>query len=72
MAGQSSRRSFLPSRPKEFAVRVLLSILAVVVLLPVLLVVGIALGPAALVLLFIAGIALVTAGLLRLAGRAMH
>lgn len=52
--------------------RVLLSILAVVVLLPVLLVVGIALGPAALVLLFIAGIALVTAGLLRLAGRAMH
>jgi len=53
-------------------VRVLLSILAVVVLLPVLLVVGIALGPAALVLLFIVGIALVTAGLLRLAGRAMH
>jgi hypothetical protein len=39
-------------------VRVLLSILAVILFLPVLLLVGVALGPAALVLLFIAGLAL--------------
>jgi len=55
---------------KEFAVKVLLTILFVVVALPVLLVVGIALGPAALVMLFIVGIALITIGLLRLVDRA--
>ena len=52
--------------------KVLLTILAVVLLLPVLLIVGIALGPAALVLLFIAGIALVTVGLYRLVDKATH
>jgi len=51
-------------------VKVLLTILFVVVALPVLLVVGIALGPAALVMLFIVGIALITIGLLRLVDRA--
>jgi hypothetical protein len=55
---------------KEFAVKVLLTILFVVLALPVLLVVGIALGPAALVMLFIVGIALITVGLLRLVDRA--
>jgi hypothetical protein len=53
-------------------VKVLLTILAVVLLLPVLLVVGIAMGPAALVLLFIAGIALITVGLLQLVYRVTH
>lgn len=50
--------------------KVLLTILFVVLALPVLLVIGIALGPAALVMLFIVGIALVTVGLLRLVDRA--
>jgi hypothetical protein len=51
-------------------VKVLLTILFVVFALPVVLVVGIALGPAALVMLFIVGLALITVGLLRLVDRA--
>lgn len=50
--------------------KVLLTIFFVVLALPVLLVVGIVLGPAALVMLFIVGIALVTVGLLRVVDRA--
>jgi hypothetical protein len=50
--------------------KVLITLLLVVLALPVLLVVGIALGPAALVMLFIGGIALITVGILRLADRA--
>lgn len=42
--------------------KVLLTIVAVVLMAPVLLLVGIAMGPAALVILFIVGIALITAG----------
>jgi hypothetical protein len=42
-------------------VKVLLTIFAVVLMAPVLLLVGIALGPAALVILFIVGIALIMA-----------
>ena len=42
--------------------KVLLTIFAVVLMAPVLLLVGIALGPAALVMLFIVGIALIMAG----------
>lgn len=41
---------------------VLLTILAVVLMAPVVLLVGIAMGPAALVILFLVGIALITAG----------
>ena len=41
--------------------KVLLTIFAVVLMAPVLLLVGIAMGPAALVILFIVGIALITA-----------
>ena len=41
--------------------KVLLTIFAVVLMVPVLLLVGIALGPAALVMLFIVGIALIMA-----------
>jgi hypothetical protein len=55
---------------KEFAMKVVITLLLVVLALPVLLVVGIALGPAALVMLFIGGIALITVGILRLADRA--
>jgi hypothetical protein len=43
--------------------KTVLAILAVILMLPVLAVVGIALGPAALVLLFIGGFALIIAGL---------
>lgn len=43
--------------------KTMLAILAVILMLPVLVVVGIALGPAALVLLFIAGFGLIIAGL---------
>jgi hypothetical protein len=50
---------------------VLLTIFAVVLMAPVLLLVGIALGPAALVILFIAGIVLVIAGPVWLVDRAM-
>ena len=49
---------------------VLLTILAVVLMAPVLLLVGIALGPAALVILFVVGIALITTGEVWLVGRA--
>jgi hypothetical protein len=42
--------------------KVLLTIFAVVLMAPVLLFVGIALGPAVLVILFIVGIALIMAG----------
>jgi predicted MFS family arabinose efflux permease len=42
--------------------KVLLAIFAVVLMAPVLLLVGIALGPAALVILFIGGFALIMAG----------
>ena len=42
--------------------KVLLTIFAVVLMAPVLLLVGIAMGPAALVILFIVGIALIMAG----------
>lgn len=41
--------------------KVLLTIFAVVLTVPVLFLVGIALGPAALVILFVVGIALITA-----------
>ena len=50
--------------------KVLLTILALVVMAPVLLLIGIALGPAALVILFIVGIALIMAGLVWLVDRA--
>ena len=50
--------------------KVLLTILAVVLMAPVLLLVGIALGPAALVILFIVGIALIMAGPVWLVERA--
>ena len=50
--------------------KVLLTILFFVLALPVLLVVGIALGPAALVMLFIVGITLITVGMLRMVDRA--
>jgi hypothetical protein len=48
---------------RELAVKVLLVIVVVVLMAPVLLLVGIALGPAALVMLFIVGFALILAGL---------
>jgi predicted MFS family arabinose efflux permease len=54
----------------EFAMKVLLTILAIVLMAPVLLLVGIALGPAALVILFIVGIALIMAGPVWLVERA--
>ena len=50
--------------------KVLLTILAVVLIAPALLLVGIALGPAALVILFIVGIALIMAGPVWLVDRA--
>ena len=50
--------------------KVLLTILAVVLMAPVLLLVGIALGPAVLVILFIVGIALIMAGPVWLVERA--
>ena len=50
--------------------KVLLTIFAVVLMAPVLLLVGIALGPAALVMLFIAGFALIWAALFWLVDRA--
>ncbi len=43
--------------------KVLLTILAVVLMAPVVLIIGIALGPAALVMLFIVGFALIIAGM---------
>ncbi len=43
--------------------KVLLTILAVVLAAPVVLIIGIALGPAALVMLFIVGFALIIAGM---------
>ena len=43
--------------------KVLLTIFAVLLMAPVLVLVGIAMGPAALVILFIVGIALIMAGL---------
>jgi len=60
----------LRSIKKEFAMKVLLTIFAVVLMAPVLLLVGIALGPAALVILFIVGIALIMAGPVWLVDRA--
>lgn len=51
--------------------KVLLTILAFVLMLPTLFLIGIALGPAALVMLFIVGIALVVIALMRLVGRAI-
>jgi hypothetical protein len=50
--------------------KVLLTFVAVVLMVPVLLLVGIALGPAALVMLFIVGIALVMAAPVWLVDRA--
>lgn len=50
--------------------KVLLTILAIVLVTPALLVVGIALGPAILVVLFIVGIALVVTALAWLVDRA--
>ena len=50
--------------------KVLFTIFAVVLMAPVLLLVGIALGPAALVMLFIVGIALIMAGPVWLVDRA--
>ena len=50
--------------------KVLLTIVAVVLVAPVLLLVGIALGPAGLVILFIVGIALIMAGPVWLVDRA--
>jgi hypothetical protein len=60
----------LRSTRKEFAVKVLLTIFAVVLMAPVLLLVGIAMGPAGLVILFIVGIALIMAGPVWLVDRA--
>jgi hypothetical protein len=51
--------------------KVLLTIFAVVLMAPVLLLVGIGLGPAALVILFIVGIALIMAVPVWLVDRAM-
>ena len=50
--------------------KVLITIFAVVLMAPVLLLVGIALGPAGLVMLFIVGIALIMAGPVWLVDRA--
>ena len=50
--------------------KVLLTILAVVLVAPVVLLIGIALGPAALVMLFIVGFALIMAGMVWLVDRA--
>ena len=50
--------------------KVLLTVLAVVLMLPVILVVGIALGPAILVIVFIVGIAMVVLAVGWLADRA--
>jgi hypothetical protein len=50
--------------------KVLLTILAVVLMAPLLLLVGIAMGPAALVILFIVGFALIWAALFWLVDRA--
>lgn len=50
--------------------KVLLTILAVVLMAPVLLLVGIAMGPAALVILFIVGFALMWSALFWLVDRA--
>jgi uncharacterized membrane protein YfbV (UPF0208 family) len=52
-------------------VKPLLTILALVLSLPVLIVAAIALGPAILVILFIAGIAVVIVGTMWLGGRAV-
>jgi len=63
MASWPSESKFdqLRSMKREVAVKVLLTIFAVVLMAPVLLLVGIGLGPAALVMLFIVGIALIMA-----------
>jgi hypothetical protein len=50
--------------------KVVVGVLAFLLLLPVLILVGIAMGPAILVILFISGIALVTVGLAWLLERA--
>jgi di/tricarboxylate transporter len=50
-------------------VKLLSTILAIVLMVPVVLLVGVALGPAALVLLFIAGIAFVVGALIQLGTR---
>jgi hypothetical protein len=55
---------------RKFAMKVLLTILGVVLVAPVLLLVGIGMGPAALVILFIVGFALIWAALFWLVDRA--
>lgn len=50
--------------------KVVLAVLGLFLLLPVLILVGLALGPAILVMLFISGIALVTVGLAWMLDRA--
>ena len=50
--------------------KILFTIFAVVLMAPVVLLVGIALGPAALVMLFVVGIALIIAGPIWLVDRA--
>lgn len=50
--------------------KVLLTILLVVLMAPVLLLAGIALGPAALVILFIAGFAIIATGVVGLVAKA--
>jgi predicted MFS family arabinose efflux permease len=60
----------LLSIKKEFAMKVLFTIFALLLMAPVVLLVSIAMGPAALVILFIVGIALVMAGPVWLVDRA--
>jgi hypothetical protein len=55
---------------REVIVKVVVAVLGFLLALPVLLLVGLALGPVALVILFISGIALVTVGLVWMLDRA--
>jgi hypothetical protein len=57
-------------RESEFTMKVVVAVLGFLLLLPVLILVGIAMGPAILVILFISGIALLTVGLAWMLDRA--
>ena len=69
-AGRFDLASLGSAREREVTVKVVVSVLGFLLLLPVLVLIGIASGPVMLVLLFISGIALVTVGLLWMFDRA--
>jgi hypothetical protein len=72
MAAASAPRTFSLAEPprREVIVKVVVAVVGFLLALPVLLLVGLALGPVALVILFISGIALVTVGLVWMLDRA--